>query len=89
MRSSSSGLSRSLSTLLLEDSSSKLSVRILAVSSSTLNVRSKWLTFSSLLTVVYSFPFSTSFLRKLIKISYLSQVLSLTAIRPRMVYFLL
>ena len=68
MRSSSSGGSRSPSMLLVEDSSSGLSVRILMISSSTLNVRSGWSTFSGLLTVVYPFFFSISFPKKLIKV---------------------
>ena len=54
--------------LLVDDSSSRLSVRILTVSSITLNVQSKWSTFPGLLTVVYPFPFSTSFPRKLMKV---------------------
>ncbi len=43
-------------------------MRMLAVSSNTLNVQSRWLTFSGLLTVVYPFPFFMSFLKKLIKV---------------------
>ena len=69
MRSSSFGLSRSFSTLLVKDSSSKLSVRMLAVSSSILNIWSKWSIFSGLFTVMYPFPFSTSFPKKLMKVS--------------------
>ncbi len=68
MHSSFFSLLRSSSMLLVEDSSSKLSVRMLAVSSSTLNVQSGWLTFSGLLTVMYPFLFSMSFPKKLMKI---------------------
>ncbi len=41
---------------------------LLVVSSITLNIRFRWSTFSGLLTVVYPFPFSTSFSKKLIKV---------------------
>ena len=54
--------------LLVKDSSFRLSVRILAISSSTLNIRSEWSTFSGLLTVVYPFPFFMSFPKKLMKV---------------------
>ena len=75
MRSNSFDGSKSPSILLVEDSSSRLSVRILAISSSTLNVQFGWSTSSGLLMVVYPFSFSTSFPKKLMKVpsSFLSE----------------
>ncbi len=68
MHSSSFSLLRSFKILLVEDSSSELSVRIFAVLSQTLKVQSKRSTSSRLVIIVYPFSFSISFLKKLIKV---------------------
>jgi len=68
MRSIAFSLSRSSKILLVENSLSRLSVRMLAVSSYTLKMRSGWSTSSGLLTVINPFFFSISFSKKLIKV---------------------
>ena len=72
MCSNSSSLSRSPKILLVEDFSSGLSVRMLAVLSKILKIQSEWLTYSELFIVIYPFSFLTSFSKKLIKIPLVS-----------------
>jgi len=69
MCSNSSNLSRSSNTLLVENSSSGLSMRILVMSVRTLKVLSGWLISSRLFMVIYSLSLLTSFSKKLIKVS--------------------